>query len=101
MISIADPLQGYGGTGWEARHALDGFILNGCPETSIHLSILTKFMSTPATNLEAAECAVDPTVASQQEGPDLEPAGQVRPFYVGFERISSKVYFIVVFYLCI
>lgn len=44
---------------------------------------------------------MDPNVASQQEGPDLEPAGQVRPFYVGFERVSSKVYFIVVFYLCI
>lgn len=40
---------------------------------------------------------MDPNVASQQEGPDLEPAGQVRSFYVGFER----VYFIVVFYLCI
>lgn len=66
-----------------------------------HPSILTKFTSAPATNLEAAECAVDPNVASQQEGPDLEPAGQVRPFYVGFERVSSKVYFIVVFYLCI
>lgn len=99
MIPIADPLQGYGGTGWEARHALDGFILNGWPETSIHE--LTKFTSAPATNLEAAECAVDPNVASQQEGPDLEPAGQVRPFYVGFERVSFKVYFIVVFYLCI
>lgn len=81
MIPIADPLQGYGGTGWEARHALDGFILNGWPETSIHE--LTKFTSAPATNLEAAECAVDPN------------------FYVGFERVSSKVYFIVVFYLCI
>lgn len=40
-----------------------------------HPSILTKFTSAPATNLEAAECAVDPTVASQQEGPDLEPTG--------------------------
>lgn len=64
---------------------------------NIHPSILTKFTSAPATNLEAAECAMDPNVASQQEGPDLEPAGQVRSFYVGFER----VYFIVVFYLCI
>lgn len=97
MISIAHPLQGFGETGWEACHALDGFILNRWPETSIHLNQI----HVPATNLEAAECAVDPTVASQQEGPDLEPAGQVRPFYVGFERVSSKVYFIVVFYLCI
>lgn len=76
-----------------------GWIYTQRMARNIHPSILTKFTSTPATNLEAAECAVDPTVASQQEGPDLEPAGQVRPFYVGFERVSSMVYFIVVFYL--